>query len=310
MELKQLRSLLAVEEAGSFSGAADILDTVQSNVSGHLSKLERELNVQLVDRRTGSLTDEGNLVAQHARRLFQELEEIYSELSNMTSMVSGRVRLGVITTAAGWLLPLILDRLARDYPKIELEVAEGTSASLQRRLSSGLVDMALLTTPLTVDGLTFSPLFEEKYVLIVNASDPLAKLESVTVAIAATRPLLVPPPHVGFREELAAVAASRGAKLNVKAQIDGLHVIAALAIAGYAPAILPSSAVTNLPTSPSASSAIAIPIVDLAPRRVGIARYRSRLESSAAKRVVEALGGAVAEAGADLPPGISALRRG
>ncbi len=79
MDLRQLNAIVAIAEHGSFSAAADALSTVQSNVSTHIKKLERELGSQLVDRTTGELTEAGALVvarlaagdprARRARRL-------------------------------------------------------------------------------------------------------------------------------------------------------------------------------------------------------------------------------------------------
>ena len=59
MDLRQLAALVAVAETGTFSAAADVLHTVQSNVSTHIARLERELGVTLVDRAAGRLTEEG-----------------------------------------------------------------------------------------------------------------------------------------------------------------------------------------------------------------------------------------------------------
>ena len=68
MEIKQLQSLLAIADHGSFSAAARALATVQSNVSAHISRLEKELGTVLIDRHQGGLTDEGDIVAARARR--------------------------------------------------------------------------------------------------------------------------------------------------------------------------------------------------------------------------------------------------
>ena len=62
MELKHLQALLGIADTGSFSAAAASIGTVQSNVSAHVARLERELDVQLVDRASGRLTEEGEVV--------------------------------------------------------------------------------------------------------------------------------------------------------------------------------------------------------------------------------------------------------
>ena len=68
MELRQLAALVAVADHGSFSAAADALHTVQSNISNHVARLEKELGVQLIDRQGCLLTEAGAAVAERARR--------------------------------------------------------------------------------------------------------------------------------------------------------------------------------------------------------------------------------------------------
>ena len=66
VDLRQLDALVAIADHGSFSRAASALHTVQSNISGHIARLERELGVELVDRQTGQLTEEGRAVEGRA----------------------------------------------------------------------------------------------------------------------------------------------------------------------------------------------------------------------------------------------------
>jgi DNA-binding transcriptional LysR family regulator len=69
MELRQLNALVGIADHGSFSAAADALHTVQSNVSAHVKRLERELGCQLVDRATGQPTEAGEIVIARSRRV-------------------------------------------------------------------------------------------------------------------------------------------------------------------------------------------------------------------------------------------------
>ena len=80
MDLRQLSTLVAIADHGSFSAAARALYTVQSNVSGHISRLEKELGVVLIDRQRGGLTDEGLIVVDRARRVLHELDDISAEM--------------------------------------------------------------------------------------------------------------------------------------------------------------------------------------------------------------------------------------
>ena len=98
MDIRQLNVLLAVADHGTFSAAADALHTVQSNVSTHIARLERELRTELVDRSTGALTAEGEAVASRARRIQGEVESIVPDLTAMHDEITGTVRIGMIGT--------------------------------------------------------------------------------------------------------------------------------------------------------------------------------------------------------------------
>ena len=73
MDRKQLRAFVAVAEQHSFSAGARALGTVQSNVSAHIARLEKELGVTLIDRSTNLPTDEGRAVLERAREIQEEL---------------------------------------------------------------------------------------------------------------------------------------------------------------------------------------------------------------------------------------------
>ena len=122
VDLRQLAALAAVADHRSFSAAAQALHTVQSNVSTHVAKLERELGVTLVDRATGELTDGGRAVVERARRIQAELTAIPTDLANLAGTVSGPVRLGMIGTVGAWVLPLLIPAIARDHPAIDLAI--------------------------------------------------------------------------------------------------------------------------------------------------------------------------------------------
>src|SRR5687768_5660065 len=116
MDLRQLTALVAIADHGSFSAAARALYTVQSNVSGHISRLEKDLGVTLVDRQRGGLTDDGTIVVERARRILHELDDISAEMASRGDRVHGDSRLGIIGTTARWLLPQLLTHLAAEQP--------------------------------------------------------------------------------------------------------------------------------------------------------------------------------------------------
>jgi len=173
MDIKHLQALVGIADTGSFSAAAEALGTVQSNVSAHVARLERELDVTLVDRSTGRLTEEGEVVVARTRRMVAEMDAMVADVGAMRHDVSGTVRVGMIGTTGRWLVPRLFGRLRERYPRVQMTVADGTSTTLEPRLISGQLDLAVVTMPVPGDELSASPLFEEDLVLVVPAGHPL-----------------------------------------------------------------------------------------------------------------------------------------
>ena len=147
MDLRQLRALVAIAEHGSFSAAADHLGTVQSNVSTHVAKFEHELRCALVDRSTGRLTAEGEIVVARAYRALAELDALAADIGAQRQHVAGTVRIGMIGTTARWLVPILLADLSDRHPRLRLVVTEGTTSTLEPQLAGSRLDLAVLTLP-------------------------------------------------------------------------------------------------------------------------------------------------------------------
>ena len=129
MDIRQLNALVAVVDTGSFSAAAQSLHTVQSNISTHIARLEQELSVSLIDRRTGVLTEEGALVVERARRVQTELESISLDVKALHTEVSGIVRLGVIGTTGRWVSPILLESMTQKYPKVQIQITDAVTSN-------------------------------------------------------------------------------------------------------------------------------------------------------------------------------------
>jgi LysR family hydrogen peroxide-inducible transcriptional activator len=272
VDLRQLAALVAIADHGSFSGAAAALHTVQSNISGHIKRLERELGAELVDRQTGQLTEEGRAVEARARAMQVELDAVAADLAALHQQVVGSVRLGMIATTARWLVPLLLDRLAVAHPGVRLVTTEATSSALGVLLASGGLDCAVVNLPLNSPELRLRPLFDEDIVLLVAADHPLASHERLHVKDLAGFDLLLPAPHTGFREELDQAARDAGTTLGSRADIDGLRLLSFLTFRGYGPALLPATTVTDMHDDYVMRNVAGLPL-----RHVGIAlRKRGR----------------------------------
>lgn len=299
MDLRQLSALVAVADHRTFSAAADALHTVQSNVSSHVANLERELGVVLVDRAAGRLTAEGTAVVERARRVQGELSALVADVGALRTDVRGRVHVGVLGTTGRWLVPRLVTRLSEVHPGIALTVAEGTSASLEPDLTSGLLDLALLTLPVPSPDLRVEPLFDEELILIAPESSPFARRARIDVADLHGVELLLPAPGTNLRQELDRAAAAAGISLRAKAELDGVRLLASLCFEGWACGIVPATAVPSWLKGPWR----AVGVDGLPLRRIGLATRARGLASAPAKAVAAVLTEAVMD-GATEEPGI------
>jgi DNA-binding transcriptional LysR family regulator len=295
MDLRQLAALVAVAEAGSFSGAARLLHTVQSNVSTHVARLERELGATLVDRTTGALTDEGEAVVARARRIRHEMDALRADVDALMHDVTGTVRLGCIGTVGRWLVPRLLALLWERHPKVDMVVVDATTTSLLPQLRNATLELAVVNLPLADPDLATEALFDEARIVVVPVDHPLADRKSVTMAELAEHELLLEPQGTAFRDELDQQAQRNGLVLRPLAQVDGLRLVASLAFEGFGAAVLPSTAVPNWLNG--AWRLVAVD--DLAPRRVGLAHTRRGRLSAPARAVCEAVREVVAGADQD-----------
>jgi DNA-binding transcriptional LysR family regulator len=300
MELRHLQALTAISDHGTFSAAAEHLNTVQSNISAHVARLERELGAPLIDRADGKLTQEGTVVVARARRILSELDALISDVAACKDEVTGTVRVGMIGTTARWLVPRLMDVARKRHPMLRLVVVEGNTTGLEPQLASGQLDLAVLHLPVSGRDLVARLLFEEDLMLVLPPGHAMAEADHpLALEDLADMELLLPLPGTAFRDELDAVTRPLGITLLPAAEIDGLRLIASLAFEGYGPAILPATAIPSF----LREQFHPVPIDGLPRRRVGVAQ-RSRGLPSAPSRALNELLEAVVAVAEDRPDGV------
>lgn len=245
MDVKQLQTLLAIADHRSFSGAARALATVQSNVSAHIARLEAELGVSLVDRQRGGLTEEGEIVAERARRIVHEIEDIGADISSLGATVEGAARIGCIGTTARWLLPRLLPQLSRDYPKVHPTIYEGSTTTLVKRLLDGELDAAIVHFPVESLELEAHELFAEDLLLLSHTSHELAARTSITLEELSQYRITLPPRGSALRKIIDQAAASRRVQFEPLAEIEGVRLMTSLALEGFSPSIVPATAIPS-----------------------------------------------------------------
>ena len=145
LDLATLRSLLAIEETGGVTRAANRLHLTQSAVSMQVKRLEESLSLKVLERdgRRVRLTSEGERLADAARQIMPINDQVVQRLT--TPRFEGELSLGVPYDLVHPHLPHVLRRFGREYPRVSVKIATGFTVALKRGLREGRFDIVLGT---------------------------------------------------------------------------------------------------------------------------------------------------------------------
>ncbi|SES31024.1 DNA-binding transcriptional regulator, LysR family [Vreelandella subterranea] len=199
ISIAQLRALLAVAEAQSYTRAAERLGVSQSGVSHSMQALEKLAGGRLMIKTPEGLvpTALGELVLTSARKVVGELQVLSQQVGQFHNEADEALKIGVIPSAlSGWLSPQLASFTSR-YPDAISLVLEGMEEEIKEWVESGVINMGV-TTDVTQLNLTYwrehfdwQLLKKDEIVAVLPANHPLSKQASVTVAELAEHPLIM-----------------------------------------------------------------------------------------------------------------------
>ena len=165
--LKQLRYFEAVARFSHFGRAAEHCSVTQPALSMQIQELEKELGLQLVERRSKGvrLTVEGKEIALRASRILAEVRDLTDFARQRASLLSGALHLGVIPSVAPYVLPPLLPHLRQQYPDLDLHIRETQTQPLLQQLLDGTLDLLLLALPVNHPEVETIPLLEDRFLL-------------------------------------------------------------------------------------------------------------------------------------------------
>jgi LysR family transcriptional regulator, hydrogen peroxide-inducible genes activator len=171
--LKQLRYLTALAEHRHFGKAAEACAVTQPALSMQIRGLEKDLGVDLVERRPGEviLTETGAEVARRAEHMLAAARDLTDFARHSGRLLTGRLRLGVIPTLAPYVLPQVLPALQARHPELRIELRETQTRMLMDELMRGALDAVLLALPADEGDVETLALFDDPFLLAVPAGD-------------------------------------------------------------------------------------------------------------------------------------------
>ncbi|GHC65397.1 LysR family transcriptional regulator [Streptomyces cinnamoneus] len=186
---RHIKTFHAVVTAGSYSAAARALGYTQPAITQQMKALERVVGTPLFTRvgRRMRLTEAGEALARHAEVILDSLTAAQRQMSSLTRLRAGRVRVCAFPSAGATLIPEALARLAADHPGVRVELQEGEPPDSLRRLVRGECDITLAFTypglhEQVPEELVEIPLFEDQLTVLLPIGHPLARRRAVKLA--------------------------------------------------------------------------------------------------------------------------------
>ncbi len=177
LELRHLRTIKAIHEAGGLARAAEVMNITQSALSHQIKGLEEQTQVELFIRRSKPLrlSAAGMRLLALAERVLPEIEAIEQDFAGLNSGRAGRLHIAIECHACfEWLFP-VLEEFRKAWPDVDVDIRAGLSFDALTSLQKEQVDLVISSDPEELTGVEFSPLFDYEPVFVAAAKNPLAE---------------------------------------------------------------------------------------------------------------------------------------
>lgn len=193
MDLRQLEVIRAIAEAGSFTAAGDKLHVSQSAISRQVLLLEEELGEPVFHRvgRRVRITPAGDALLQLGHRVFQDLQDTISGISDRQESLKGTLRLVGGMTVCLYVFPALLTEIRRLHPQLDLKISAGSTERCVAQLRAGTAELGLLTLPIGVPDLVSVPVLQEELLLVGDAKHPLARKRKIAPSDLTHQPFVL-----------------------------------------------------------------------------------------------------------------------
>ncbi len=227
MESRQLKHFVAVAELGSFTAAANALHIAQPALSISIKKFEQQLGVTLLRRqdRKIDLTNEGQVLYEHAKRILQQLEDAQLAIDELKGLEKGEVKLGAPSMMGSYFFPQILMAFNSHYPNLKLTLVDAGTRSIRQMLIDGELDLGVIVSEDVVDELDTDHLLDAEMVAVVGKQHPLASMQVMDFKTFFAQELVMFKPGYFHREFIESKARKHGYQMKFSFETNLLPMI-------------------------------------------------------------------------------------
>lgn len=237
MNLKQLEIFLAVAKTGSFSKGAEATFITQSTVSQHISSLESDFGVKLLDRtgRGALLTEGGKVLFQHARQVIADVDAIKQAMRRFSGIEDTELKIGGSNIPANYMIPQLLPILIERFPTLRMVLIQGDSREILEKLGREEIELGIVGSRFDEEGFDFAPLGRDEISLVVNHAHPWSGRKSVGLEELINESLILREPGSGTGKTVGEALTKAGIapqKLKVTAYLGSNEAVKHAVIGG------------------------------------------------------------------------------
>jgi DNA-binding transcriptional LysR family regulator len=247
MDLRQLEIIRAIADSGSFTAAGEKLHVSQSAISRQILLLEEELGEAVFHRigRRIRITPAGESLLQLSHRVFQDLQDTVTAISDKQESLRGTMRLVGGMTVCLYVFPALLAEVRRIHPQLDLKITVGSAERSIAMLRAGAGDLGLLTLPVEATDLVSVPVLQEELLLVTYPTHPLAKKRLVQPADLNKQPFILFETGSITRRLVEAFFTRERIEADIVMETENVEIIKAMVRNGLGISIIPWQAAAD-----------------------------------------------------------------
>lgn len=240
MEPRLLNYVITLSNEKSFTKAARKLHLAQPSLSYQISKLEKELGIQLFHRENEIVpTYAGKVFITHAMKIKDQFQQLKSEIMDIAEMKKGQLIIGSLSSTGAYLIPKTISIFKENFPNIELITIEDTSVNLQMMIKRGEIEIGLMSMPILNEGLHKQTILEEEILLAVPPHHWLTKYEEVDLRDCKDEPFILIKEGNHFRNNTYDLCVQSGFEPRIVFDSVNINTCQALVTAGVGITFVP-----------------------------------------------------------------------
>ncbi len=244
MNIRGFEYLSALAKYKHFGKAAQSCFVSQPTLSMQIKKLEEELGVVLLERNNKSvrLTPIGEEIVRHAHNILDECQTVVDIAQKAQHPFSGSISIGFIPTIAPYLLPRVLSKLRRGFPRLEFIITEAVTDELLQQVPEGKLDAAVLALPASHNRVDVIEMYYEPFLLAAHPTHPLIKKKPIKQSDLKHQQVLLLDEGHCLRDQALQICAQTGGMERTEVRSTSIETLRHLVAANMGITLIPELA--------------------------------------------------------------------